>query len=200
MKLLTDGTEKDPILGFCQKMISQHGENWPVSEEVLAEGFVNWLKFSSFLTRDALRELCRSRAINLSFIPLPEDIRGFNCSLHNKREIVITLRETAPFADSHTLCHEFREMLEHGFTELGYPTIGAKDSLEVQAEQFAMLCRMEAAMKELPYFLEMAGTVEKKWARYLTYALVILFGLAHVFGCIMTPQMEETLSEARRQR
>jgi hypothetical protein len=200
MKLLTDGSDKDPSLGFCLSVISKHSENWPPTEEVLADSFVNWLGFNSFLTRNALQELCRSKGVNLSFIPLPQEIRGFNCSFQYKKEIVITLRETAPFADSHTLFHEFREMLEHIFIELGHPTIGPEDFLEVQAEHFAVLCRMDAAVKELPCFLEMAGNVEKKWTRYLAYALVVIFGLAHVFSCIMTPQMEEVLSEARRQR
>ena len=200
MELLTDGSEKNPLLGFCLNMISRHAENWPPQEEVLAEEFVRWLGFSSFLTRDALKELCRGKGVNLSFTTLPQELRGFNCTFQDKKEIVLTERETAPFSDSHTLFHEFREMLEHVFAGLGHPTINPEHSLEVQAEIFAVACRMKAAEREFPAFIEMAQNVETTWVRYLAYALVAVFGLAHVLSCVLTPHMEEILSEARRQR
>ncbi len=200
MKLLTDGTEKDPILAFCKAVISRRIENWPPTEEVLAEEFVNWLGFNSFATRDALRKLCLLKGVNLSFLPLPQDIRGFNCSFHDKKEIVISEREAAPFVDSHTLFHEFREMLEHGFAELGHVTLGSGDFLEVRAEHFAMAARMSAAVRELPVFFEIAKSIESKWARYFGYAALVVFGAAHLLSCVFLPQMEEIASEAKRQR
>ncbi|MBZ5679180.1 MAG: hypothetical protein LAO24_03625 [Acidobacteriia bacterium] len=200
MRLLTDGTEKDPILRFCHTVISQHGKTWPPTEDTLAEGFANWLGLSSFMSRSAMQRLCRSKDVKLSFNPLPHDIRGFNCSFHNKREIIVTARETVAFADSHTLLHEFREMLEHTFVDLGYPTVTSTASLETHAEAFAVLCGMHAVTRDLPLFLEMAANVERKWPRYFTYALVIVFGLACLFGCAFTPQMEEMFLEAKRQR
>jgi hypothetical protein len=143
--------------------------------------------------------LCAAKGINLSFVSLPQEIRGLNCSFGNKREIVITDAQPSPF-DLHTLFHEFREMLEHVFAELGHSTIGPDNFLEVQAEHFAVLCRMEAATRELPAFLEMTANIERKWTRYLSYGLLLVFGVAYVFSCIFTPQMEEVVSEARRQR
>jgi hypothetical protein len=59
---------------------------------------------------------------------------------------------------------------------------------------------MAAATRELPAFLEMTGNIEKKWTRYLSYGLLLVFGVAYLFSCIFTLQMEEALSEARRQR
>jgi len=200
VKLLTDGTEKDRILAFCKAVISRRGEDWPPTEEVLAEEFVSWLGFNSFATRDALRQLCLSKGVNLSFLSLPQDIRGFNCSFHDKKEIVICERETAPFADSHTLFHEFREMLEHGFAELGHPTLSPEDFLEVKAEHFAMAARMIAAARELPGFFEIAQSIESKWARYFGYAALVVFGAAHLLSCVFLPQMEEIASEAKRPR
>jgi hypothetical protein len=199
VKLLTDGAENNPILGLCLRLISQHGQNWPPTEDVLASEFVGWLGTSAFLSRDAMKRLCAAKGINLSFVSLPHEIRGFNCSFANKREIVITDTQPSPF-DLHTLFHELREMLEHVFAELGYSTIGPEDFLEVQAEHFAVLCRMAAATRELPAFLEMTGNIEKKWTRYLSYGLLLVFGVAYLFSCIFTLQMEEALSEARRQR
>jgi hypothetical protein len=198
MELLTDGTEKNAILGFCLNAISRYVETWPPAEEDLAQEFVAWMGFNSFLTRDALTELCRAKGVNLSFTPLPQELRGFNCTYQDKKEIVLTERETAPFSDSHTLFHEFREMLEHVFTELGYPIIGPEHSLEMQAELFAVACRMKAAEREFPAFIEMAHNVEKTWVRYLAYTLVAVFGVVYFLSCFLTPQMEEILSEARR--
>jgi hypothetical protein len=109
MKLLTDGTGNDPILGFCQAVISRHAENWPPTEKVLADEFVNWLgSVKFFQSRDAMRELCLSKGVNLSFIPLPPDLHGFNCTFQDKKEIVLSEREIVPFAHLHTLFHELR--------------------------------------------------------------------------------------------
>jgi Zn-dependent peptidase ImmA (M78 family) len=200
VKLLTDGAEKSPVLGFCLNMISQHGENWPPEDEVLAHEFVNWFGLKSFPTRSCLKVMCKAKGIDLSFASLPQDIHGSNFLFQDKKEIVIAERELAPFGDSHTLLHEFREMLEHVFVELGYPTISARDSLEEQAELFAGLCRMDAGAKELPAVLEMVQQVEKKWARYLGYVFVAAFALAYMFTCVYMRQLEEIGSEVHRQR
>ena len=139
--------------------------------------------------------MCKAKGVSLSFVPLPQDIRGFNCSFQDKKEIVIAERELAPFADSHTLLHEFRELLEHQFVELGHATIGANGSLEVQAEAFAVGCRINAGERELPVYLEMASNVENKWVRYFGYAFVGVFTLAYFFSCICIRQLEEIGSE-----
>jgi hypothetical protein len=54
-------------------------------------------------------------------------------------------------------------MLEHVFVELGKPTIRPKDSQEERSESFAMLCRMQAVVKDAPIVFEMIENVEKKW-------------------------------------
>ncbi len=197
--LLTDGSGSDAFLSFCRTVIYQFGDNWPPTEEVLAHEFVNWLGLSSFMTKDGMKELCRSKGVNLSFASLPHDIRGVNCTYQGKREIVIGETGMAPFSDLHTLLHEFREMLEHGFFDLGHPTIGIED-LEACAEHFATACRMKAAERELPAFIEMATNVEKRWARYLAYGLIGFLAAAYCFDCIFQSQMEEIAVQAERQR
>lgn len=184
------------MLGFCLKVVSKCANHWPPTEEVLAGEFVNWLGFSALLTRDALTELCRAKGVNLSFVSLPQDIRGFNCSFREKNEIAIAERETAPFSDSHTLFHEFREMLEHIFVEIGHSTIETKDVLEARAEQFAVLCRIKTAEQELPAFFEMATNVGNRWARYFAYAALGTFAIAYLIGCVLTPQVEELYSKS----
>ena len=200
MKLLTDGTENDPLLGFCLAVLSRHAEHWPPTEEVLAKEFVSWLGIKSFLTRDAMRELCLSKGTNLSFVPLPLNLRGFNCSFKDKKEIVIAEHENVPFADLHTLLHEFREMLECVFVEVGCATLTPEDSWEETSEKFAMLARIETGVREMPGYLEMVGHIETNWPRYFGYAFVVVLFLAHMFSCVFLPQFEEMMSEARRQR
>ena len=199
MKLLTDGTSNNPILGFCVNIVAQYGESWPPTENVLARAFVDWLGLHSFLTREQMTKICEATGVNLTFVALPHEIRGFNCKLDKTREIVICETQTNPFA-LHTLFHEFREMLEHDFYELGHPIIGINDSLEIQAEQFAVLCRTEAAARELPAIFQMVENIQNKWLRYVSFGFVVVFGIAYVFQCIYTPQMEEMLSQNQRQR
>jgi hypothetical protein len=200
MKLLSDGTEKDPILAFCKAVISRHAENWPPKEKVLAEKFVNWLGVKSFMTRSSMVELCSSKGIKLSFAPVPPELRGFNCSFQYKKEIVISDEETVVFSDLHTLLHEFREMLECAFADLGYPTLTASDSLELRAEEFAMFSRIETGTREFPAYFGMVGRIETNWHRYFGYALLVVCFAAYSFSCIFLPQFEEMISEARRQR
>ena len=200
MELLTDGTKNNPLLGFCLAAVSRHVEQWPPTEEVLAEEFVNWLGAKSLMTPSAMQELCSAKGINLSFIPLPPRLQGFNCSFQSKKEIVISEREAAPFAHAHTLFHEFREMLEHVFVELGHATLDSTESLEAKAEEFAIVARMATATREFPGYLEMVSNIEKNWPRYFSYAFLFVFFVAYMFSCAFLPQFEDMMSEARRQR
>lgn len=145
-------------------------------------------------------ELCLSKGVNLSFVALPQELRGFNCSFQDKTEIVITQRETVLGADLHTLLHEFRELLENAFVKLGYGTLGAEEFPEIQAEHFAVSARMEIGEREIPAFIDIATKVDAKWARYLAYAAICVFGLIYVHSCIFLPQLEEIDSEVKRQR
>ena len=194
VKLLTDGREKDPVLGFCHAFIARHAQNWPPTEDTLADEFIEWFAFKLIVNRDGMKELCWSKGINLSFAPLPQEIKGVNCSFVNKREIIIAARETVPFGDLHTLFHEFREMLEHAFAELGYPTIKREMFLEVQADHFATACRIAAFMREFPSFIAMAANIEKKWARYLVYGIAGIFAVAYCVNCIFLLTIEDSFS------
>jgi hypothetical protein len=109
---------------------------------------------------------------------------------HGKRELVICEEETVPFSHMHTLFREFREVLEHVFVELGCATVKPEGSLEVYAEHFAMAARMDAGMKDLPVLFEMAGVVEKKWARYLSYVIVF-------FRCCILNELHLPASDGR---
>jgi len=200
LELPNRGIDASPIVGFCKAVISRHVENWPPTEETLAEEFVQWFGLQPFLTRERLIELCLSKRVNLSFAPLPLELRGFNCSFEGKTEIVITQRETVLGADLHNLLHEFRELLENAFVQHGYATLGAENLLEVQAEHFAVSARMEIAKREIPAFIESAEKIDAKWARYLAYTFIGVFGLIYALSCIFLPQLEEIESQTTRQR
>lgn len=200
MELLTDGTENNPLLGFCLAVISRHSENWPPSEDVLAEEFVGWFGARTFLTKNAMRELCLLKGITLSFTPLPSGLHGFNCSFQDQKEIVISEHEMVPFAHVHTLFHEFREMLEHLFADLGHATLTPKQSLEAKAEEFAMIARMATVTRELPGYVEIVSNINKDWPRYFGYAFLVVCFVAYMFSCVSLPQFEDVISEARRQR
>jgi hypothetical protein len=200
VELLNGQIDTSPIMDFCKAVISRHAENWPPKEEVLADEFVEWLGLKSFLTRDQLVELCLRRKINLSFVELPPELRGFNCSFGNRTEIIVAERETVLGADLHNLFHEFRELLENGFIELGYTTLGAVDSLEVTAEVFAMSARMDVVTKELPAYIEIVRNADAKWVRYLAYGVIGVAGFIYLLSCVFLPQFEEMESEMKRQR
>ena len=194
-----DETEEDRLLTFCQEFISRHSENWPPKEDVLAQEFVNWLGINFFVTPDAMRELCLSKGINLSFVALPQELHGFNCSFHANREIAISKREIVPFGHMHTLFHEFREMLEGVFVELGHATLTPGDSLEVKAESFAMVARMATGIRGLPAHFEMVANVQATWPRYFGYAFLAVCSVTFLFSCLLLPKFEEIMTaETRR--
>jgi len=200
VELLTDGTENNPLLGFCLAVISRHAEKWPPTEQVLADDFVNWFGAKSFMTPTAMRELCLAKGITLSFVSLPPGLHGVNCVFQDRKEIVITEREVVPFGHVHTLFHEFREMLEDVFVELGHATITPDESLEVTAEEFAMAARMATATRELPAYFKMVSNIEKNWHRYIGFAFLVVFFVSYLLSCAFLPQFEDMMSEARRQR
>jgi hypothetical protein len=175
-------------------------ENWPPKEKALAYEFVEWLGLKLFLSRDKMIDLCSSKRINLSFTELPTELRGFNCSFENRTDIVIAQHETVPGVDLHTLFHEFRELLENRFIELGYSTLGAEDSLEVQAEGFAMSARMIVVTREIPAFVGFVQNAEAKWSRYLGYSVLVVVGVFYLLSCVALPRLEEIESDAKRQR
>jgi len=200
LELQNGEIDTPPIVEFCKAVVSRNSENWPPKEETLADEFVQWLGLKSFPTRDGLIELCLSKRINLSFAELPPELRGFNCSFENKTEIVVVQRQTVPGADLHNLFHEFREVLENGFIDLGYSTLGEEAELEAQAEVFAMSARMSVIKTEIPAFIEIVKNADAKWVRYLGYGVIGVVGLIYFLSCVFLPQFEEIEAETKRQR
>ncbi len=202
MESLNVETDTVPITAFCRAFVCCHAENWPPKEDTLAQEFVDWLGLKPFLSRDSLIELCLSKKVNLSFAELPPDLRGFNCSFENRTEIVIARRESVPGTDLHTLFHEFREVLENCFIELGYSTLdlNQEDELEIQAEVFAMSARIAVVTREIPAAVDIIRNADGKWTRCFGYSLMAVFGCIYLLSCVFLPKFEQIDSEVKRQR
>ena len=83
MELPNGEIDTSPIVDFCRAVVSRHAESWPPKEETLAEEFVQWLGLKPFSTRDQLIGLCLTKKVTVSFVELPLELRGFNCSFEN---------------------------------------------------------------------------------------------------------------------
>ena len=191
----------DNITAFCRTVISRHSANWPPNENVLAQEIVDFFGIGPFLTLETLVQLCRDHLrIPVSFIELPTELRGYNCSYGNKREIVVSQHQTFPGADQHTLLHELREILEATFEGLGHPIVNRRE-LEGFAESFAISVQMAVAERELPNLFQNAAEIERKWWRITAYVLLGVGGLAYLLGCALRPYLEDVFaSEELRQR
>lgn len=184
----------DRLYAFCQLIASRYSNNWPPSEEQLAEEFVGFFEVS-FPSLDSWIELCSSMNIRVTLTSLPQGLRGHHACFNNERAIWLPERDRFPGAREHTLLHELREILEHIFTDLGLPTADAK-SREAPAEAFAAHTRITASEKMCKTFIEDARKIQSTWRRRGTYALICFGMILHSFGCIFLPFFEDSLPRA----
>jgi len=148
---------------------------------------ISHLWSTSFQTREALRQVCSALGITVSFASLPPELRGYNCSFEDKREIVISTDQSFPGAHEHTLLHELREILEDTFEKLGHPTVNRQD-LEEHAEGFAASVRAEAIYRMVPTLCDYADNVDRKWKRIVAYLFFGAFVCVSLLGCALLPR------------
>src|SRR6266566_3025198 len=195
-------TQTDKVADFCQVVTSRHPEKWPIDENALAEEFVGFVGLDSFLIFGTLRQFCQDQLrIPVSFAPLPTELRGYNGSYGDRREILISLNQDFPGADLHTLLHELREILERTFEKFGKPTVNREDSdLEQRAESFAISVQICATHNMLPSMLDKAAEIERKWLRIGACALLAAGALIYVFACASLPLIEDAFAAQRLAR
>jgi hypothetical protein len=75
--------------------------------------------------------------------------------------------------------HELREILEHIFHDMGYPTAKERSALEVRAETFAGSVRTDTFMEMWKDIIQGAEKIESKWKRWGAFFLLALFGSGH---------------------
>jgi hypothetical protein len=187
----------DRIADFCRTVIERHSEHWPITEPVLADEFLAFFGLNSFLIFEGMVEFCQSRLrIPVSLTPLPGEFRGFNDSYGTSRKILIAAKQDFPGAKLHTLLHELREVIEHGFQKLGCASAQG-DELEDRAEAFASSVQISAAINKIPEFLDTASEIEKKWKRLGAYVLVFAGAILYCFACASLPRIEDALAAER---
>lgn len=179
----------DSLLSFCEGVLSRHQDNWPPSEEILAEEFLSCFPVSPFPEREELKQLGCKLGIEVSFRSLPPELPGYNCSYGEKKEIMIGETEIFPGVITHSFFHEMREIIEDVFIDLGYPTESGKQ-MEERAEHFAEAVRINSANKLLLGSVEEVRKIPSKVRRWGAFLLVFIFALGHRIGCLLLPYFE----------
>jgi hypothetical protein len=183
------------LRGFCQTIVAKHSGNWPPREEAIAEEFLSFLKVDDVLPWHGLEKLCARLGINVSVQELPRELRGHNCALGKKREIVIGKVEgsAAVFgSQEHTLFHELRELIEYEFRNIGHPVAIASD-LESRAEMFAATVRVQASLKGWEPLLDGLGSIQSNWGRFAVALPVLAIIFVHSVTCLLLPHWEDQL-------
>lgn len=183
---------------YCHAVICKYSENWPPTEQKLAEEFLPFFSLTHLLDNQ-LFELCQKLGVEISFAALPEGLYGLNACHSNKRGIVLTSTEIVPGGNTHTLLHELRELLEYGFSDLGRPTVG-ESGIEYHAESFAQAARLVGARNLAAMLLTSAIEIETKWKRWLAVGGIVTMNMAHIVGCFMHSQLEDAVIQQRRKQ
>jgi len=182
--------QSDALVTFCKDLTSG-GAPWPPTEEMIARGLIARLPTGYPLTLDAVRQLCTGWGIAVMIQSMPQELRGFACSLNGHHWITISKHQTHPGADLHTLLHELREIVEHVFQELGLPTAASRDELEARAELFASMVRVGAYFPFFSSMLDDAEKIQSKFWRYGAYALIGVIGFFVSADAMLLPRFED---------
>ena len=179
-------------------MVSRHSAHWPPTEERLAKDFVTFFNLRPFFDFKDLVQLCEGLGIEISHSsPLPNALYGFNGSYDGKRAIMICREKGHLITSEHTLLHEIRELLEHSFCDMGYPTAEGKLP-ESRAEEFAMQVPIAASLEFLGKLLERTKNVTSKWKRCGAIALISFGWLIYGMGRVWLPFVEDRIDKRGR--
>jgi len=185
------------LRGFCQTMVAKHSGNWPPGEEAIAEEFLSFFQVDGVFPLEGPEKLCARLGINVSIQALPGGLRGHNCALGEKREIVIGKVEGPAMvfgSQEHTLLHELRELIEYEFRKIGYPAAVACD-LESRAETFAAMSRARASIKGWEPLFDGIGNIQSKWGWFAVALPFLVMILIDCCSCLLLPLWEDQLPE-----
>ncbi|HKF52285.1 MAG TPA: hypothetical protein VKB26_08225 [Candidatus Acidoferrales bacterium] len=196
MDALATTTETKNIADFCADVVLRHRENWPPSEDALAQEFVE--KFLPELPSSPKRitEIADRLGIKTSLRVLPDGMHGFNCSTEEETVILLSEQEAFPGSREHTFFHELREIMEYDFRDQGWATMRGSDA-EKRAEQFATWMRMTLFAKDFGHLIEQAQGVKETWKRWLAFAGVVVLFLGVGLGYALLPYFEENFPRTR---
>jgi hypothetical protein len=185
-----------PLVTFCQGVVSRFASQWPPEESKLADEFIAHFSLPKLATFESQLKLCESLGIRVSEAALPENLRGHNCCYGNQREIQIHNGKGHLITRERTLLHELREILEHIFHDMGYPTAKERAALEVRAETFASCVKTDIFGDILKDIFQAAAEIGSKWKRWGAFFLLALFGIAGLFSIMMFPAFEDQILDA----
>jgi hypothetical protein len=186
----------DPLLAFCEAVLSRHRENWPLSEDQLAKEFLKHFHIDSLLLKTQLVPLGAHLGIEVLFSPMPEEFPGYHCSYEGRRMILLAEKEVFPGSAIHTLFHEVREIIAAIFSDLGMPEVKGKE-LEECAELFATYARMDCANQAFKSLAAYTQKIESPFWRWTAFIAACIFMLVHGFGCVILPQYEDQIIRRR---
>lgn len=187
----TGPTPADPLDDFCQSVLAKYAESWPPTEEQLAQEFVTTFKLSALSSFQTLQVLCASLGVEVSVRPMPRELRGHNSSYEGRRTILIAAEQDFPGADTHTVLHELREIIEQILSTLDRKTAISLHERELRAETFAASVLSYALLRKLPGAFEQAKKIDKKWWRYGAYLFIGIGAMAYVATCWLLPYLED---------
>jgi hypothetical protein len=185
-----------PLVTFCQGVVSKYAFQWPPEESKLAEAFIAHFSLAKFATFEDQLKLCESLGIKVSEAILPENLRGYNCCYGDEREIQIHNGKGYFITREHTVLHELREILEYIFQDMGHPTSKERSALEARAETFASSVRTNTFTDMWKDILPAAEKIQSKWLSWGAFFLWFLFGFVSVFSLAMLPAFEDHLLDA----
>ena len=147
---------------------------------------------------DSLRRCCEGLGIIVSTARLPHELRGYNNTFEDKKTIVISEYQTWPGADAHTMLHELREVMEHSFSEQGYPTATVQE-LEKRAELFASLVMAASVQEDLPELIDRANRVSSKWLRWGAYMAIAAAVFLLIGAFALVPHFEDLQEQKEKE-
>jgi len=150
-----------------------------------------------YFTPERLVNLCASLGIEVSFKNMPKCLTGAYGSLEGKTVIFICQEESFPGIKEHTIFHELREILEHSFKDLGFPSVTTGEELEKAAEDFAVQVRIALGRTVWTAMLEGTEKVESKLLRFVAFAFVVLGALVIEGSCALLPYFERVHSQSK---
>jgi len=180
---------------FCAAVANRHASAWPPTEHQLAQEFLAHFGNARFGFYDGIVKWCGEVGIHVSTRDLPHDMRGGNFWHEQNMSIVLPVNGGCFISREHTLLHELRELLEHNFGHLGYPTADG-DAREKRAEEFASCVRIVILLESSKDFCRIASEVRDPLGRACAYGLLGAMTVAVVVVCAGIRQLEAQV-EAR---
>jgi hypothetical protein len=189
----TTDTKPDLLAQFCQIIVSRHGNEWPITEKLLAREFVEFFHLPPLFGFMDISEFSEKINVEMLNDETPNDLFGANFRFNGKRIIVICNRNDRLITQGHTFLHEIRELLENEFKSLGFPSLTLENK-EDSADEFAKAASFIPFEGLCDYLFERSATLDMKWKQIgagIGVGFLKIFMMLAVHYCAIYPQLED---------